>query len=571
MTIKLLDPKVVSLIAAGEVVERPASVVKELVENSLDAGSSQISVEAGGGGVGLIRITDNGVGIPSAELDLVFQRYATSKITSLEDLESISSLGFRGEALPSIAAVAEVDIVACIAGESAGNYLSLRDGSIVDRGSRGRSQGTTVTARNLFRKVPARLKFLKSTATENSHIANVVSQYALAFPEVKFDLLIDSRAVLRTPGSGQLIDTIAQVYGLEVAQNMLGIGSGDGEWKSGVATSSLSVTGMVGSPAISRSNRSYISLFVNRRWISSRLLAWAVEEAYHGLLMQGKHPVAVINISLPAEGVDVNIHPTKTEVKFQNEHMVFGAVQKAVRRVLIELAPVPKIEEVATTYGAPSGTRQVLRTLPIGGDSPITSPATPQTPAVSLPVLRILGQLLSSYIVAEGPDGLYLIDQHAAHERILFEKIKDQKLQQEIEIQGLLEPVTFEVNPKQEEVLKSHYEDLTEFGFSIEPFGDRTYLVRAVPALLYQKDWAGMVRELLDSLSGENKRDWREEIAISMACHSAVRAGQTLTDDEMRELIRQLEQAALPQTCPHGRPTVIRLSSTQLGKEFGRS
>jgi len=382
-------------------------------------------------------------------------------------------------------------------------------------------------------------------------------------------LFIDGRTVLRAPGSGQLIDSVTQVYGLEVAQSMLEIGGG--EWEGGIATSSLSVTGMVGSPAISRSNRSYLSLFVNCRWISSRLLAWAVEEAYHGLLMQGKHPVAIINISLPPEEVDVNMHPTKTEVKFQNERAVFGAVQKAVRRALIEQAPVPKIEEVATTYGAPSGMRPVLQASPIGGDRPVTSSVIPQTPAVSLPVLRILGQLLSSYIVAEGPDGLYLIDQHAAHERILFEKIENQKLQQKIEVQGLLEPVTFEVNPEQEEVLKSHAENLAEFGFSIEPFGDRTYLVRAVPALLYQKDWAGMVRELLDSLSGGNKRDWWEEMAISMACHGAVRAGQALTDDEMRKLIRQLEQASLPHTCPHGRPTMISLSSAQLGKEFGRS
>ncbi|GAH70288.1 unnamed protein product, partial [marine sediment metagenome] len=267
------------------------------------------------GGVGLIRVTDNGAGIPSGEVELAFNRYATSKIGNLEDLKSISSLGFRGEALPSIAAVAEVDMVTCVAGESAGNYLSLRDGTIVDRGSQGRSQGTTVTVHGLFRKVPARLKFLKSPATENSHIANVVSQYALAFPEVKFDLFIDGRAGLRTPGSGQLIDSVAQVYGLEIARNMLEVGGEDKEWKSGVATSSLSVTGMVGSPVISRSNRSYLSLFVNRRWISSRLLAWTVEEAYHGLLMTGKHPVVIINISLPPEEMDVNIHPTKAEVK----------------------------------------------------------------------------------------------------------------------------------------------------------------------------------------------------------------------------------------------------------------
>lgn len=571
MTIKLLDPKVVSLIAAGEVVERPASVVKELVENSLDAGSSQISVEAKGGGVGLLRVTDNGSGIPAEELELAFKRYATSKIGNLEDLKSISSLGFRGEALPSIAAVAEVDIVTCTAGESAGNYLNLRDGVIVARGSQGRSQGTTITVRNLFGKVPARLKFLKSSATENSHIANVISQYALAFPAVKFTLFIDSRAALRTPGSGQLIDSVTQLYGLEIARNMLEIGSGDSDWESGIAASSLSVTGMVGSPAVSRSNRNCLSFFVNRRWISSRLLAWAVEEAYHGMLMQRKHPVAIINISLPAEEVDVNVHPTKTEVKFQNEHAVFGAVQKVVRRALIELAPVPKIEEVATAYRAPSGTRPLLSTSPSGGDNPKTLPAIPRTPAVSLPVLRILGQLLSSYIIAEGPDGLFLIDQHAAHERILLEKIEHQRLQQEIEIQGLLDPVTFEVTPRQEEVLQSHSGDLAEFGFSIEAFGDRTYLVRAVPALLYQKDWAGMLRELLDSLSGGDKRDWREEIAISMACHSAVRAGQALTDDEMRELIRQLEKAVLHHTCPHGRPTMIHLSSAQLDREFGRS
>jgi len=326
---------------------------------------------------------------------------------------------------------------------------------------------------------------------------------------------------------------------------------------------------MVGSPAVSRSSRGYLSFFINRRWVSSRLLAWAVEEAYHGLLPQGKHPVAIINISLPPEQVDVNIHPSKSEVKFQNERLVFSAVQKAVRQALLESMPVPKIEAPTTAYEAPSEQRELLWTSAGSGDRLTSlSPAFPQTPRVSLPVLRVLGQLWSSYIVAEGPDGLYLIDQHAAHERILFERIKDQRARQEIEVQGLLQPVTFEVNPKQNEVLKSHYNSLAEFGFSIEPFGDRTYLVRAVPALLYKKDWVGMVREVLDSLSGG---DWTESMAVSMACHSAVRAGQALTEDEMRELIRQLEQVAIPHTCPHGRPTMIHLSSGQLKKEFGRT
>lgn len=572
MPIKVLEPEVVSRIAAGEVVERPASVVKELVENSLDAGSSQISVEVGGSGVSLIRVTDNGVGIPAAELELAFERYATSKVSIIDDLESISSLGFRGEALPSIATVSQVDIVSCYANDTSGNYLSLKEGTVIQWGSQGRSQGTTITVRNLLRNVPARLKFLKSPTTENSHIANVVSQYALAFPEVKFTLLIDGRTVLRTPGSGQLIDSIIEVYGLEIARNMLTIGNGDNQWQGETANTTSQITGMIGSPAVSRGSRDYLSFFVNRRWITSRTLAWAVEEAYHGLLMQGKHPVAIINISLPANEVDVNIHPTKTEVKFQNERLIFSAVQRAVRRALIELAPVPKIEEVATAYAAPSSTTPPL---PLPDWSTLASassvPAAQTTPAFSLPVLRLLGQLNSSYIVAEGPDGLYLIDQHAAHERILFEQVKQQWSDQQVEVQGLLEPATFEVSPRQDEVLKPHYENLAEFGFSIEPFGDRTYLVRAVPALLHGEDWMALLKELLDSSPGGDKGNWTEKVTISIACHSAVRAGQALNNDEMRELLQQLEHVALPNNCPHGRPTMIHLSSRQLEKEFHRS
>ena len=329
---------------------------------------------------------------------------------------------------------------------------------------------------------------------------------------------------------------------------------------------------MIGSPAISRSHRGYLTLFVNRRWISCRLVARAVEEAYHGLLMPGKYPVAIINISLPPEEVDVNVHPTKIEVKFSNERMIFTTVQRSVRQTLIELAPVPKIEEVATAYKSPLPPESASWLPTIGGDSSTDSaPVAPQTPTVSLPALRVLGQLLSSYIIAEGPDGLYLIDQHAAHERILFEKVKQQQSRQEVEVQGLLEPATFEVSPKQEEVLKLCYKRLAEFGCSLELFGDRTYLVRTVPVLLHDQDWVGMMRELLDSLFGGSTDDWLEKIAISIACHSAVRAGQVLTNDEMRELIRQLEQVTIPHTCPHGRPTLIHLSSAQLKKEFGRS
>jgi DNA mismatch repair protein MutL len=562
MPIKALDPQVVARIAAGEVVERPASVVKELVENSLDAGSTQISVEVGGGGVSLIQVTDNGIGIPSAEVELAFDRYATSKVENLEDLESIRSLGFRGEALPSIAAVAQVDMVTCVAGDKTGTYLSLRDGAIANRGRQGRSQGTTVTVRNLFRKIPARLKFLKSVPTENSHIANVVSQYALAFPEVKFSLFIDGRVMLRTAGSGRLIDSIVEVYGAEIAENMI-------ELKGQAMKPSPQVTGMVGLPKLSRSGRGYLSFFVNRRWVNSRLLARAVEEAYKGLLMVGKHPLAVINISLPTQDVDVNIHPTKSEVKFSNEHAVFSAVHRAVRQALTEQLPVPRVEVAVTRPIFPSTPREAIST-PTAESAPSPAPSPP-TPAISLPVLRVLGQLDNSYIIAECPDGLYLIDQHAAHERVLFERIEHQRSQRQIEVQGMLEPMMLEVSPRQEAELRSRYQDLAEFGFSIEPFGDRTFLIRAVPAPLSNKDWAGMLRELLDSLSEGDKNDWAEDVAESIACHSAVRAGQTLTEAEMRELVRQLEQSANSHTCPHGRPTMIHLSSGQLKKEFGRT
>ena len=569
MSIKLLNPQIVARIAAGEVVERPSSVVKELVENALDAGASQIVVESQGGGVSLLRIADNGVGIPTAEVELTFQRYATSKISDLDDLESIITLGFRGEALASIAAVAEVELATRAAGEAVGSYLSLRDGVVVERNCQGRSQGTTLTVKNLFRSMPARLKFLKSPNTENSRIANVVTQYALAFAEVKFVLSLDGRTVLRTPGSGRLIDTVIEVYGPEIARNMRDVSSGNGGRLGKVDPTTIVVTGLLGMPAISRASRNYLSFFVNHRWVNSRLLAWVVEEAYHGLLMTGKHPVAVLNISLPSPEVDVNVHPTKTEIRFHDERRVFTAVQQVVRRALLESAPLPKIEEVAIAYVAPQPMWQMSH-VPAGSiERPISLPPTSRPiPAFSFPALRLLGQLASSYILAEGPDGLYLIDQHAAHENILFTQIKEQRSRQQIEVQGLLEPVTFEVSPQQDEIFKSYYKELAGFGFSLEPFGERAYLVRTVPVWLHRKDWMGVLRKLTDVV--ERGDDWVERLAISIACHSAIRAGQVMSDDEMRELLRQLELVVMPSSCPHGRPTMIHLTLGQLEKEFGR-
>jgi len=561
MPIRILAPDVVSKIAAGEVVERPASVVKELVENSLDAGASQVDIEAKGGGVSFIKVSDNGVGIPEDEAEIAFQRHATSKLTNFADLENTVSLGFRGEALPSIAQVARVELLTRSEGEVAGVYLGLREGEVIEHGKRACPRGTTVTVQGLFRNLPARLKFLKSSATENSHITDIVSQYSLAFPGVRFSITIDGRRILQTPGSGKARDVLAQVYGLEVAQAMLEVETSP---KEGRLTPQVS--GYIGTPSHSRSNRSYLSFFINRRWIQSRLLTRALEKAYEGLLMTGRYPIAVLNLSLPPQWVDVNVHPTKREVKFDQESIIFSTVSGAVRRTLAGLMPIPEIRPLPVQ--APP---LVQVPTDIVEKQPEFTPLIPEAPASGVPILRVLGQFGNTYIIAEGPDGLYLIDQHAAHERILFERILAQREQKEVDIQPLLEPMTVELSARQEELLRDQGEMLSQFGFTIEPFGDRTCLVRAVPVMLGGEGIVEAVKEVLGSLGKEDALVRKEEkVALSLACHSAIRAGKVMSQEEMRGLVQQLEKATLPRTCPHGRPTMIHLSAGRLEKEFGR-
>lgn len=572
MPIRVLSPDVASKIAAGEVVERPASVVKELLENSLDAGATQIAVEVQGGGVRLIRVVDNGAGIPPEEVDLAFERFATSKVSTADDLEGISSLGFRGEALPSIAAVSEVTMVTRSKDELSGILVNIKDGAILEKAKRGCPIGTTVTVRNLFRNVPARLKFLKSTSTENGHISNLVAQYSLAFPEVRFTLLIDGRTAFRSTGSGNLREVLGAVYGLDVAKVMLQI-----ESKEGADPLQPSVKGFVSPINLTRASRSYMSFFVNRRWVQNRMLSYALEEAYQGLLMVGRHPIAVINVSLSPQELDVNVHPTKNEVRFCNERDIFAAVQKAVRNTLTAQAPMPTLDTLSGPPQPVVGSQaerlptfaarpeEVVTRTPIA-----TPPQSPEPVAKSLPILRVVGQLANTYVIAEGPDGMYLIDQHAAHERVLFEKIRNERSRRAVEVQGLLQPVTVELSVRQQELLELQSEALSEYGFGIEHFGERTYLVRSVPAVLRGQNVAQSLVEVLDFLAEGEKGDRREEIAISLACHGAVRAGQALNHEEMRDLIRQLEQASQPRTCPHGRPTMIHLSSLQLEKGFGR-
>lgn len=556
MPIHILAPEVASKIAAGEVVERPASAVKELIENSLDAGATRIAVEAEGGGVRLIKVSDNGCGLEPEEAPLAFQRHATSKVASAEDLEAIATLGFRGEALPSIAAVAEVTMLTRPSERLAGAFLRMKGGQVVESGPRGCPAGTSVTIRGLFADVPARLKFLKSVATESGHISHLLNMFALAFPEVRFSLTLDGRTSFQSPGSGKLEDVLVKLFGPEVAGAMLPVRSAD--------RASPQVWGFVSPPSVSRATRG-THLFVNRRWVQSRMLSYAVEEAYSGLIMAGRHPLAVLHISLSYQEVDVNVHPAKAEVRFRDERAVFAAVQKAVRGALVELAPVPSPRPQAVSVEPwPSP-----RPLPGLQVAPLVSSPPRAQPVSAAPILRVLGQVAGTYIIAEGPDGLFLIDQHTAHESVLLHHLR--QAAGDVEVQGLLEPVAVELNPRQEEVLKAQGAALAGYGFQAEPFGERAYLLRGVPALLKGQPSAEAFKAILDALAEMGKaEDWREAVAISLACHGAVRAGQPLSLEEMRELVRELEGMGLPKTCPHGRPILLHLSSAQLEREFGR-
>ena len=575
MPIRILTPDVAARIAAGEVIERPASVVKELVENALDAGASRITVEVTGGGVQSIRVTDDGCGIEAAELATAFERHATSKLVDDEDLLRILTLGFRGEALPSIAAVAAVEIVSRTATSEVAAALTIGPERAGEIASKGAPAGTTVTVRGLFERQPARRAFLRTPASEGGAIARAVSHYALAYPEVRFQLIADGRQSLHTPGSGDRRDAVAAVYGLDVGSAMLEVMGEPG---------AITVRGLAGPPQLSRSSRSYISLIVNRRWIQSRRLTFAVEGAYEGMLMVRRHPIAVVDLRLEAGAVDVNVHPTKAEVRFRDESAVFSAVQKAVRAALVTASPV--------TTGVGAGVR-LEAPSPLNLEAPAWTPpiweaalrrederaalavdvvpeGTRPTPAAALPALRVIGQFASVYIITEGPQGMYLIDQHAAHERVLYDRFCAERASRRPGVQGLLEPLALELTPAQRALVEAEAEALTDHGFEVEPFGDGAYLWRSVPASLAGGDLREELLRFLDVMAEEDGGERRDRVAMSLACHGAVRAGKTLTPEEMRELVRSLEESEAPHTCPHGRPTMVHVSAEMLARGFGR-
>jgi len=623
MPIRVLSEELASQIAAGEVVERPASVVKELLENALDAGARTITITLEGGGRHLIRVADDGHGIPAAEVELAFARHATSKLATADDLFHIRTLGFRGEALASIASVSRVNVITRAAAETSGVQLRLEAGVITSRSALGAPQGTVVSVENLFFNVPARLKFLKSETAERSHIAALVTRYAIAYPSVRFRLIFDSRTAFQSNGSGDVREVLMSVYGVEIARQLIEIDSEfdqsqlpdpqppEAEEADDLALReprpayapprpSLRVRGFISPPAINRSNRKDITLFVNGRWVQDIRLSTAVLQAYHTLLMVGRYPLAVVMLTLAPEDVDVNVHPTKAEVRFRNADAAFSAVERTVRKALLARAPVPPMamRQWSSGAGEAAPLRPSLQWSPEWGILGTTADSGPQTaapsessppsasggqsslvggqpqlPASDVPLLRVVGQIGAAYIVAEGPDGLYLIDQHAAHERILYEAFSLQRAATQVVSQALLDPVVVALPPASADLLLAQLPVLQQIGFSVEAFGGNQFLVRALPTVLGNIDPNNAVRVLVEDFE-EDETPLQAEVEARLMARvckrAAVRAGQTLTMAEMNALVQQLERCQSPRTCPHGRPTMIYLSVEALEKQFGR-
>jgi DNA mismatch repair protein MutL len=565
--IRVLPPEIAERIAAGEVVERPVSVVKELIDNALDAGASDIRIDIEGGGLQLIRVADDGHGIAADQLELAFQRHATSKIDDVRDLLEIATLGFRGEALPSIAAVAEVDVASSTDDDGRAVTVGIRAGTVQRRGSRGRPRGTTVWVRNLFQPIPARLKFTRNPRVESSAISQLVRRYALARPEVRFALTLDSHASMKTCGSGRLETTLAEVLGPEVASCLLplperNVGAGR-------------LTGFVSAPGLSRPSRQSCIVYVNRRWVTVPALQQALETAYRPLLPPGRHPIVVLYVEVPPGAVDVNVHPSKAEVKLLWEADLAAALSEAARDVIGRSPRRPDDEQdfalAATQYKLPTPSRRAARAAERGPGLWELDAATPTMG------LKLIGQHGNTVLLAEGRGGLYVVDQHRAHERVIYEQLSARHAADVAgaavngeapltNAQYLLEPIVMEVPPGRAEVIGDRLAALEALGFSCERFGGHSFLIRSTPDVPEATQRATL-EEVLEE-AADQRDDWRERLLIRLACRSAIRRGRQLTLPESTRLLEQLSRAATPAVCPHGAPIVLHFGRTFLERQF---
>lgn len=643
--IHLLDNSLINKIAAGEVVERPASVVKELVENSIDAGATAITIEIKDGGINLIKITDNGCGIPKEQVKTAFMRHATSKLEHFEDLESILTLGFRGEALSSISSVAQVEMITKTVDDELGTRIEINGGSIVSQGEIAATTGTTFVMRNLFYNTPARRKFLKKPATESGYVSDIINKIALGHPHISFKYINNNSTMLHTSGNNDIKTTVFHIYGKEVANKMIELNA----QKDG-----FELEGLVAKPELSRANRNYESFFINGRYIKSTVIQNAVEEAYKGKLMVGKFPVFVINMKVPENTVDVNVHPTKLEVRFANEDMVYELVYDAVLKSLKNENLIPQVswdrpkysevadkelqlvkpEQVKMEYknntvisGNEEYSVQNKESVPISVEEavennkddfsmksamnklysekrvisdkikentiPIDDIKALKKEEVSSEVLKnklveekeasvkepffknykIVGQIFNTYWIIEQNNSMYLIDQHAAHERALYEELLNKVKCKESVSQMLLQPVAINLSESEKQIVNDNMELLESFGFELEELGAKAYALRAVPYVFNNPSETGFFTDIIDMLADkniDNIYDTRLDSMAMMSCKAAVKGNDRLSYTEAKALIEKIIRLENPFTCPHGRPTIIEMSRYELEKKFKR-
>ncbi len=616
--IQILSEEIINKIAAGEVIERPASVVKELLENSLDAGATNIIVELKNYGQDLIKISDNGCGMSREDAERSILRHTTSKLKSAEDLFSIKTLGFRGEALASIAAVSKLVITTKPANQLEACKLAVTGGTITELGIAASETGTTVEVKDLFFNTPARKKFLKTNAVELRQVINVISHYALLHHKIGFKLIHDYRELINSPATAEIRNSIAAIYGLDIAREMIPAQYNDNQ---------VSLSGMVIKPYFARNDKQWQTLLVNERWVRNEDLTNAVYEAYHSILFVNKHPVFVLNLQLDPATIDVNVHPTKLDIKIEQKELVCSAVTKAVREALARHNLLPEIdvsmEEVSMEeyslppvkkislppkYSFDHSQQAILRTAlkentanydhnPSADNlladnssadnlladnlladnssaEPLIIPEQQFAPELTahstLPPLKLLGQIHKTFFAAETVGGMFFIDQHAAHERALYGRFMEQYSQGNVGVQQLLRPEILEVALSSEEVIKENIQLLEKLGFAISEFGNHSFVIKTIPAIFGRLQAKEMIYEIIEKWGKQNLELVKEEIIIRMACRSAVMAGEELTIAEMNNLLRELSATQLPFTCPHGRPTMIKVSVEELEKKFRR-
>ena len=595
--IRVLDKNIADKIAAGEVIDRPVSIIKELIENSLDADASAITVEIKNGGKSYIRITDNGCDIEADQAELAFRRHATSKITCERDLDSIKTLGFRGEALASISAVSRVELITKTADSKAGRRVVIEGGEILENSSIGCPDGTTVTVRDLFYNVPARRKFLASDNSEARRILDVVSRISLAYSDVKMTMINNGRIVFATQGKGNILNNILAVYGSDMGRDLLPVdASGNG----------FVLKGFISAPSNSAPSRSRQIFCINGRIVVSKVMEQALEDGYKEKLFQGRFPIAFLFLSMPPEKLDVNVHPAKKEIRFDDSFEIHDFIKNAVRQALNVKEALPQIREKnidhvaeeispyteqiksdpaakAVTSNAEKSeqTEQVdiinllsgmRREKQLEKEEYAIAPAEPETRYFDFDDLDYMGAVFNTYITAADADSFYLIDQHAAHERIFYEKLLDEYNREEKLSQQLLIPITVPVSAVVASTEDSWLRELTGLGYSMEFFGNNTYIVREIPAFMDMSEAEDFLldffREIEDKPDLTNKRTL--ERIIMRSCKSAVKGGDFLTDQEIQALIKDLSGCVNPFSCPHGRPTFIRMTKKEIEKLFKR-